>query len=232
MSATPTDEGSLVAGTRVTVSSPPRTTATPSAFTLWMSACATSTSTASWPAPLKRAPKMLPIAPAPTTAILMAPTSLACDRTTLFVRGEPAAAGQEAAVGDERLTGDEGARVRGEELAQADQLGGPARPLHRHAVHDPAPHVGVGPDRRGERRVHVAGRDRIRSDPVRRPLERHHARELREPRFRRPVDGDLLEAVREVERADVDDRAAAGLDHDSRRRLRQEVRQPQGDARG
>src|SRR5712692_8548060 len=176
MSTTPTEAASAVAGTRVVVSSSPRTTVTPRRSISSTSGCATSTRTVSWPPAWKRLPKMLPIAPAPTTATFIRRPSLVGHRTNSLVRCEPAPAGHEAAVDDERLSSNEGTRLGCEELASADQLPWPARPSHRHAVHDPARDVRIGPDRSRERRVHVAGRDRVRPNAVLRPLERHHAR--------------------------------------------------------
>jgi len=67
----PIDPGSNVAGTRTVSSSSPRTTLTPSASIFSTSGRATSRSTVSTPPLAKRAPKMLPIAPAPTTATLI-----------------------------------------------------------------------------------------------------------------------------------------------------------------
>ena len=79
-------------------------------------------------------------------------------------------------------------------------------PLQGHPVQDPPASLGVGPDRRRERRVHESGRDRIRADTVADPLERHDAHQLACPAWP-GLDGDVLECVERIERADRDDRS-------------------------
>src|SRR5207302_4076407 len=111
----PSSDGSVVAGTRVVVDSSPRTTVTPASLILSTSGRATSSNTTSCPPPARRAPKIDPIAPAPTTAIFILLLSSA-------VRVEPAAARAGAAIDEECLAGQERTGVGGQQEAGAHEL--------------------------------------------------------------------------------------------------------------
>src|SRR5882672_307398 len=127
-------------------------------------------STTSCPPPARRAPKIEPIAPAPTTAILM--MLLSSDEAS-SVRVEPTATCSRAAVDKQSLAGQERSRLGAEQQARADELLRPTGPLERNAVEDPPADVGICPDRGCERRIHEPGRDRVRPDPMLGPFERH-----------------------------------------------------------
>ena len=127
---------------------------------------------------------------------------------------------REPAVDDQELAVDEVRRGRGEEDDRAGELVRLAPASRRHARAQPGIELRVLLERLVQVCAEVPRRDPVRLDPVRRPLGAHRARRRQhlQPALRRRVSPRRRPCQFAHHRADVDDLAAAALDHARRDR--------------